>query len=179
SGHAADDRLNFMASRLGNATFGNWLEHGGNYNAVAKPVSEHYAKLCKVADQAGVLQQFVSDTMVGNKPEVPAVDPAKQAGVTEACNKITNEWYPRANTKGTPWYNQGKCDMITMSDGRIYQEAYEGSWVSYPAAERKKGMTGYQFRAPGEWFAELFAAYHNEKLKPGHPARKWLSSLQL
>ncbi|HET6606165.1 MAG TPA: hypothetical protein VFG62_05825 [Rhodopila sp.] len=179
SGHAADDRLNFMASRLGNATFGNWLEHGGNYNAVAKPVSEHYAKLCKVADQAGVLQQFVSDTMVGNKPEVPAVDPAKQAGVTEACNKITNEWYPRANTKGTPWYNQGKCDMITMSDGRIYQEAYEGSWVSYPAAERKKGMTGYQFRAPGEWFAELFSAYHHEKLKPGHPARKWLSSLQL
>jgi hypothetical protein len=30
-----------------------------------------------------------------------------------------------------------------------------------------------------EPFAELFAAYHNEKLKPGHPARKWLSSLQL
>lgn len=179
SGHAVDDRLNFMASRLGNPAFGNWLNHGGNFAEVAEPVAKHYAKLCKVADQAQALQTFVSDTIVGNKPEVPTVDPDKQAGVTEACAKITTEWYPRANVKGTPWYNQGKCDMITMDDGRIYHESYAGRWVSYPAAERKKGMTGYQFRAPGEWFAELFAAYHNEKLKPGHPARKWLSSLQL
>jgi hypothetical protein len=179
SGHAVDDRLNFMASRLGNAAFGNWLVHGGNLNAVAKPVAAHYAKACKVTDQAAALEPFVVDLLAGNNPEVPTVEPEKQAGVTEAATKITTEWYPRANTKGTPWYNQGKCDIITMDDGRIYQESYEGTWVSYPAAERKKGMTGYQFRAPGEWFAELFAAYHNEKLKPGHPARKWLSSLQL
>lgn len=179
SGHAVDDRLNFMTSRLGNPAFGNWLNHGGNFDQVAAPVARHYAKLCKVPDQVSVLQTFVSDTMARNNPEVPTVDPDKQAGVTEACTKITTDWYPRANVKGTPWYNQGKCDMITMDDGRIYQESYANRWVSYPAAERKKGMTGYQFRAPGEWFAELFAAYHHEKLKPGHPARKWLSSLQL
>jgi hypothetical protein len=40
---------------------------------------------------------------------------------------------------------------------------------------RKRGIHGYQFRAPGEWFAELYAAYYMGMLKPEHPAVKdWL-----
>jgi hypothetical protein len=179
SGHSVDDRMGFMTSRLGNSAFCSWQLHGGDFGAVAGPVAAHYAKLAKVADTAGALQQFVIDTMTGGSPEIPVVDPDKQAGVNEACGKIKTEWFPNANFSANPWWSQGKCDKITMDDGRIYQESYSGRWSSYPAAERAKGITGYQFRAPGEWFAELFSAYHHEKLKPGHPARKWLSSLQL
>lgn len=179
TGHGVDDRLGFMSARLGQAAFGGWLNHGSNLAAVAKPVAEHYAKANKVGDQASALEQFALDTMSGASPEIPLVDPAKQISVNIACEAIRTEWYPNANEAGTPWWSQSKCDKITMDDGRIYQQAYATTWVSYPAVERKKGITGYQFRAPGEWFAELWAAYHHEKLKPGHPARKWLSSLQL
>ena len=42
-----------------------------------------------------------------------------------------------------------------------------------------KGITGYQFRAPGEWFSELYAAWKRGKLKPSHPAVAWLSKLKV
>ena len=44
-------------------------------------------------------------------------------------------------------------------------------------APRKQGLTGYQFRAPGEWFAELYAAFKANILGPKHPARDWLKKL--
>jgi hypothetical protein len=179
TGHGVDDRLGFMAARMGNKAFGDWQLHGGDYGAIAGPVGAHYAKKFSVSDQAGVLKDYVIHIIAGNNPEIPAVADDKQEGVTKACDKIKNEWYENAKTSAKPWWNQGKCDKITMDDGRIYQESYANRWSSYPASERNKGITGYQFRAPGEWFAELFSAYHHEKLKPGHPARKWLSSLQL
>ena len=62
--------------------------------------------------------------------------------------------------------------------GRVYHEAYEGTWVSYSYAARAQGITGYQFRAPAEWFAELYAAFHCEKLNPKHPATPWLRKLK-
>ena len=41
-----------------------------------------------------------------------------------------------------------------------------------------QGVTGYQFRAPGEWFAELYAAFFSKKLNPKHPAAAWLAKLK-
>ena len=41
-----------------------------------------------------------------------------------------------------------------------------------------KGIRGYQFRAPAEWFAELYAAFHMGKLKPSHPSAGWLQKLK-
>jgi hypothetical protein len=39
-------------------------------------------------------------------------------------------------------------------------EAYAGTWYRYKHAERKKGISEYQWRAPGEWFSELYAYHH-------------------
>ena len=49
--------------------------------------------------------------------------------------------------------------------------------MSYLVAARKKGLTGYQFRAPAEWFAELYAGFKSNKLGAKHPAREWLKKL--
>jgi hypothetical protein len=44
---------------------------------------------------------------------------------------------------------------------RIYQESYDWpQWVSYKHEARTRKVSTYQFRAPGEWFAEAYAAYY-------------------
>lgn len=44
---------------------------------------------------------------------------------------------------------------------RIYQESYDWpQWVSYKHEARARKVSTYQFRAPGEWFAEAYAAYY-------------------
>lgn len=174
TGHAVDDRLRFMASRAGESQvkFGGWVVHGSNIEAIAKQVVKKYGP-----DHAQVLEPYAADVIIGAKVEKPVVDPADQIAVNTACEDIL-KWFDIA-TKCSPWWDHAASKEITMLDGRVYQEAYPRTWVSYPFSERAKGITGYQFRAPGEWFAELYAAFHLGKLKPGHPARQWLSSLQL
>ena len=60
----------------------------------------------------------------------------------------------------------------------MYHEGYEGMWVGYRYSARAQGITGYQFRAPAEWFAELYAAYHMTSSTPRHPASQWLAQLK-
>ena len=73
------------------------------------------------------------------------------------------------------WYQASACKQL-MIDGRVYQEGYlDGNrWYSYRYAARGQGISGYQFRAPGEWFAELYAAYYSKRLQPSHPSVPWL-----
>ena len=52
------------------------------------------------------------------------------------------------------WRQPGKC-----RDTRIVQEAYDKKWVSYDLKARTaRGLTDYQFRAPAEWFAEVYTS---------------------
>jgi hypothetical protein len=60
--------------------------------------------------------------------------------------------------------HQGPWDLPTggvkLGD-RIFQESYDWpQWVSYKQAARNKKFSRYQFRAPGEWFAEAYATYY-------------------
>lgn len=60
--------------------------------------------------------------------------------------------------------------------GRVYQQSYSKSWVSYAAEVRGRGISQYQFRAPGEWFAELYALYYLGKLPKTHADAQWIAA---
>ena len=75
------------------------------------------------------------------------------------------------------WDRQGDSEAIAIGNKTVYHESQPREWVSYLAAARKKGLTGYQFRAPAEWFAELYAGYKSKMLGPKHPANVWLKKL--
>jgi hypothetical protein len=74
----------------------------------------------------------------------------------------------------TQWNNKAKK---AVAGGRVYQEAYEDTWWSYPVGIRQTGIGGYQFRAPGEWFAEIYANYYVGRLKSSHPDYAWMKAL--
>jgi len=86
-----------------------------------------------------------------------------------------DRWIKLAVSSGI-YERDSDCKSIAIA-GRVYHQAYARDWVSYLYAARSKGLTGYQFRAPGEWFAELYAGYRAGSLGPKHPALEWLKKL--
>jgi|GEM_PF-2794873 len=58
-------------------------------------------------------------------------------------------------------------------DGRVYQEAYANNYFSYDLAARAKRVNNYQFRAEGEWFAEIYALYYLGEMSKSHPDYDW------
>jgi hypothetical protein len=170
-GHSVDENVQFMESRLGQETFGGWRSYGGKVEPIAVAVAK-WAGYDKAAEQ----KKYVLDLILGNQPTAPTTSADKQADWDDALQKVT-DWHDLV-TNEKIWWHQDQCDKVTI-DGTIYHEAYKGIWVSYAAKARSQAITGYQFRAPGEWFAELYASYRIGKLKPSHPAVKWLSAIKI
>ena len=166
--HAIDDKQHFMDHRAGDSAFGGWQAHGSDVAPVAKAI----AQACKITGQAG--EAYLAAYLVKANSPKPAA-PAGRADWADAV-KQAEAWCDAIRVDKQLW-ESGSGASGHVADGRVYHEAYGGTWVSYEIAARTKGITGYQFRAPGEWVSELYAAYHTKKLKPSHPAVTWLATL--
>ena len=60
----------------------------------------------------------------------------------------------------SPWYNPSQQ---VASGNRMFVQGYSSQFFSYIASTRDLfGISGYQFRAPGEWFAEAYACYYSD-----------------
>jgi len=176
-GHGVDDSTAYMLRNGGADDHGGWVRHGSSVQPIADAVGPHVrAKIggtntfyTKAEDR-----KYVLDKILNQKPVRPA---SVAAGSDDAkAYDEFDKWHRLATSSGI-YERQGDCDEITIANKTIYHQAYARDWVSYNAAARKQGLTGYQFRAPGEWFAELYAAYKSKMLKPSHPAVKWLKTL--
>ena len=168
-GHAVDDRLGFMNAREGQDAFGGWTTLTSLDGMIAA-VALH----CAPRDAAG-FRSYVEATVHKGDPTIINEPEDFDGDWADSVVKL-ERWYAHA-TGQSVWWSESDSQKIKMGDGFIYQEAYSNTWVRYAAGARKKGLTGYQFRAPGEWFAELYAAFHSDKLKAAHPSYGWLSEL--
>lgn len=162
--HSIDDAKNYMGSNGSKPDHGGWIQHGGN----VAPIVDAVVKATGFGTTPEE-RKYITDRILRN----PAVPPATVKG-----DKAKFETFITAAQTDNVWDSQSESDKATLGT-RIYHEAYPNTWVSYLADARKKGITSYQFRAPGEWFSELYAAWKLKKLKPAHPAVKWLSTLKV
>ena len=58
----------------------------------------------------------------------------------------------------TPWFD-AENGGEHLGD-HVYQESYPGLWVRYRHEARSRKVSRYQFRDPGEWFAEAYEFYY-------------------
>lgn len=163
--HALDDKKKFMSSHENDPAFGGWINHGGNVSAVAQAAADALA--LEDIDASMIALYLDNGT-------VPSPEP-------DGWDTVTT-WAGGIREDRKPWKNGAMSRTAIDAGGfvigdRIYHEAYPKCWVSYEASARAQGITGYQFRAPGEWFSELYAAYKSGQMKPAHPARDWLNAL--
>ncbi|MFN0186843.1 MAG: hypothetical protein ACKVQR_23775, partial [Aquabacterium sp.] len=173
AGHGVDDSRSLMASKGKDSAMGGWITHGGEIASIASAVAETTGY-----NETEEQRKYIHDLIAGNPVEAPVAPEGKDVAWA-ATKKLVDDWHALA-TSGNVWSNEASSAKLTMKNKRIYHQSYgPGTWVSYEAAARKRGITGYQFRAPGEWFSELYAAFKLKKLKPSHPSHKWLSELKV
>ena len=162
--HGIDDAKHFMASKERDAEFGGWISIGGDVDQIVDAVMFETG-FGKSAEE----RKYIRDRILRN----PATAPATFKG-----DKAKFETFVAAAQTVDVWDSQSLTDQATLGT-RVFHEGYPNVWFSYLAAARKRGITSYQFRAPGEWFCELYAAWKVGKLKPNHPAVKWLSKIKV
>ena len=176
-GHGVDDARTYMQRNGAREDHGGWTVHGSGVQAIADAVGPH------IRAKAGGSNTFYSkpedrkyvlDKLLNQKPARPS---ALVAGSDDAkAYDAFDRWHMLATSDGI-WGRQGDAEEIAIGGTTVYHQAYPREWVSYNLAARKKGLTGYQFRAPAEWFAELYAGFKSKKLGPKHPANDWLKKL--
>ncbi|MCB9541703.1 MAG: hypothetical protein R3F65_06220 [bacterium] len=68
----------------------------------------------------------------------------------------TDRW----QSSQSPWYNNADRPAV---GGRQFHQAYASKFASFQADARPQyGVSAYQWRAPGEWFAEVYAVYYSD-----------------
>ncbi len=119
-------------------------------------------------DKAVAEKKDLADAVHEIDPKVAAPTAALTGPV--AAVLTTDLWDPGQS----PWYQ--KPDRQDVG-GRLWQRPYDfGEYVSFEKSARADhGVSGYQFRAPGEWFAEAYSVYYSDDdsvgKKPGTTLR--------
>jgi hypothetical protein len=168
TGHAVDQEMGWSTGpEPALPKRGGWKSYAKDYNTCAT--------------------EMVDDSAAGIKTKLTA--PQQTAVVAEMATSMTNQsatgmearikalpWFAplRAPDKtavmgdpalraigvglNSPWFN-ATDGGIHLTD-HIYQESYPLDWVRYRHEARSRMLTQYQFRDPGEWFAEAYAFYY-------------------
>ncbi len=169
-GHAVDKKIDgFQYAKTSDG--GGWKKHGtANKTLVTTMVTAAGGAISTWGDntQKGKMIDAITTAVTARKPEDAKTDvgdldfwsgegaPASEDKVKALKDPIFAMLDKNGKSDKSPWYNGGG---IALGD-RVYQESYPNDWTSYESKAWDKKVSTYQFRAPGEWFAESYATYY-------------------
>lgn len=165
-GHAVDSQLHVMDTWGAQEVAGGWTKYGSYTEFVDAIIATSGGMSYGSATTNQQYRQAMIDA-VSAKPKITFSQACTNRGVTPPASNpggaVGVVWDPStyADT-GSPWYN---FNWVTIG-GRNFQDSYgsAGSLYSFIAAQRSSRMvTAYQWRAPGEWFAEAYQVYYSEQ----------------
>jgi hypothetical protein len=171
-GHAVDDRYGIMTSPAMEAdASGGWkyetvdstVDALAAYIAGSLAVDEATLKgLIRTALQTGA---YVQPPLAAQPP--PTVpEPGKVSAADWTTLKPLLDECTTCVETASPWNTNGGA----KTDKRCYHQAYATTWVSYSLSAKagNKAVRPYQWRAPGEWFAEIYAySWMMKQVPPG------------
>ncbi|MGM9491720.1 eCIS core domain-containing protein [Ideonella sp. YS5] len=168
TGHAVDQQLGFSTGpEAAKPERGGWKSYGRPPLDCAHDMVEDSNGAIKTAlapqqrsdvetQIAATLQRPNADTLVDNIGRLPWF-----AGLPKPTQKRVR------NDRALPAVGIGMNSPWFLADGggehlgdHVYQRSYPGEWVRYRHEARSRRVSDYQFRAPGEWFAEAYATYY-------------------
>ncbi|MEJ7599691.1 MAG: DUF4157 domain-containing protein [Kofleriaceae bacterium] len=169
-GHAVDNQLKVMDGWRGQVSAGGWQKYDSYsdfLDAIISDFADTAWNALSVMDKMRhrlVMSQCLTQTQAfpvawaALFPGTPA--PTAAFGPLRVFWALQN-W---GEARGGPWYHPDA--QPTGASGRRFQRAYatdSGLWSYIGATRDAKEITKYQWRAPGEWFAEIYQVYYAEQ----------------
>ena len=171
-GHSVDAKIG--ASKAGGyvhtaANAGQWLSYGSSDDFVNAIVTAGGGMSGHSYPNEGVYRQAMDRAVSKSEDFAEALGhvdssvAAPAAGVTGPVAAVFDK--ARWHDASSPWYNNPDRQDV---GGRLWQRPYgSGDYASFvKTARTSHGVSSYQFRAPGEWFAEAYAVYYSDQDGP-------------
>ena len=170
-GHAVDEKMGVSSSYATSAAnAGKWKLYGSESefvdDVIAKAGGMDGHGYADAAIYERALRKAVTDHTnflealwaIKNEDDVDddLAEPGPDCGGPVQVLFYTDRWA----SSDSPWYTNPDRDG---AGGRMFVEAYEGWFYSFDEPVRaQRGISAYQWRAPGEWFAEVYACYYSD-----------------
>ena len=174
-GHAVDDTAGFMNGKRSSPDYGQWQP-----SSEAEVSGKYVAALERIVGggHKTELEEFVGAALKDSSVKKPVQEGDKFLGLAahwDALEKTAKIIAGLREGKAI-WYKGGAAATAAadaLGESRVYFEAYPGQWWSFVLSERSASVAEYQWRAPGEWFAEAYSLYYLKKLDNDHPVAKF------
>jgi hypothetical protein len=173
-GHAVDKQTGWEKNHAKDDAFGGWTNYGADYG---KAFDAMYAassggiknlRKARLADLIGVYKWVMANRAPDKMNEKIMALPWWGKASANTIAQITGDpiYLALQKAMSDPWYTVAEGGVPI--GGYIYQQSYTTpQWTRYKAESRSRKVSQYQFRAPGEWFAEAYAAYYHPTKKQG------------